>query len=483
MCMNNIQLDIYSGHQQINPSATQAIQNNYFGQIQAGPLPAADTVVVLGAGVDAANGFPVTSQIIPGIVEWLETDEGKAIDEALRRQIKHLSFRFDRFVDNAIDRLVKDLDRERETICRNVSAELAHNIHLEEGHRKMGDLIVRIFQKISDVKKGAAIDADTERLIREVTGIEPVEDTIIDFSRLNYTDTFKNIIVHILRKSMYDVSNPILRHVYKNLLDIEQLLAQYFYGFFTGKSGMVKTYLYISWMLWAYLVHEEHQVFHHRQSPTLFAEETVPSGPRPVYDQLAGVSNCQVITFNYTTLASRIAPGALHFNGILSDYVDIENKNDLCIEDLSTLDLQWFFQQRLPQEMSLEGDRIAIPVPSFMPPLKLKPVISSRYISTWYHSSESIRRAKRILVLGHDLQSSDHFFGDILRSSKESEMIWVDSDMDTMSHQLCQLLQLPYNRYTQITIDGHPARRYDNRITLVQADLKELNLSPWLEKS
>ena len=129
MCMNNIQLDIYSGHQQINPSATQAIQNNYFGQIQAGPLPAADTVVVLGAGVDAANGFPVTSQIIPGIVEWLETDEGKAIDEALRRQIKHLSFRFDRFVDNAIDRLVKDLDRERETICRNVSAELAHNVH------------------------------------------------------------------------------------------------------------------------------------------------------------------------------------------------------------------------------------------------------------------------------------------------------------------------------------------------------------------
>lgn len=52
-----------------------------------------------------------------------------------------------------------------------------------------------------------------------------------------------------------------------------------------------------------------------------------------------------------------------------------------------------------------------------------------------------------------------------------------------MSHQLCQLLQLPHNRYTQITIDGHPARRYDNRITLVQADLKELDLSPWLEKS
>ena len=85
------------------------------------------------------------------------------------------------------------------------------------------------------------------------------------------------------------------------------------------------------------------------------------------------------------------------------------------------------------------------------------------------------------MVLGHDLQSSDHFFGDILRSSRESEMIWVDQDMDTMSRQLCQILQLPEKRYTCMTVDGYPARRFDNRITLVQADLKNLNLSHWLE--
>ena len=34
---------------------------------------------------------------------------------------------------------------------------------------------------------------------------------------------------------------------------------QYFYGFFTGRQPQIKTYLYISWVLWAYLVHCEQE--------------------------------------------------------------------------------------------------------------------------------------------------------------------------------------------------------------------------------
>ena len=29
---------------------------------------------------------------------------------------------------------------------------------------------------------------------------------------------------------------------------------------------------------------------------------------------------------------------------------------------------------------------------------------------------------------------------------------------------------------------GHPARKYDNRITLVEADLNDIDLTPWLEQ-
>ena len=475
--------EIQDGRQQINPAAQTAIQNNYYGTPVVGAVShctesgtsvshCPHTLVILGAGADAAAGLPASSQLIPGIVDWLATDEGKAVDDALRKQLKRLTFRFDKFVEDAIDRLAKDLDRERDTISSHVREELEHNPNLEESHRKMGNLIVRIFQKITDVKQGAAIDEETEQLIREVTGMEPTDHTIIDFSRLNYTETFKTIITHILKSSLHDSTNPILRHVYKNLLDIEQLMAQYFYGFFTGRQGLIKTYLYISWMLWAYLVHREQ---------SLNLELNLHS--QSLYGQLRGQEETQIVTFNYSTLAAEASPTALYFNGNLTDYVDIENKNDLHIDDIHSLDLTSFFRERLPQEMSLEGERIAIPVPSFMPPLKLKPVISDRYITTWYRTSEAVRHADRILILGHSIHSADSFFCDMVRNNRHAEITLIDRDMDTECRNLCRTLQLSVNRYTTLTLQGHPARKYDNRITVVQADLSDIDLTPWLEKT
>ena len=463
--------DIHGGNNQLLPNATHAEQHiHYHNGKESGATPGIpQTLVILGAGVDATAGFPTSSRLIPGIVKWLETEEGKAVDDALRRQLKRLTFRFDKFVDDAIDRLAKDLDRERDTICRNVREELEHNPGLEDSHRKMGNLIVRIFQKITDVKNGASIDEETEELIREVTGLEPTDHTIIDFSKINYTDTFKTVITHILRTSLHDSTNPILRHVYKNLLDIEQLMAQYFYGFFTGKQGQIKTYLYISWTLWAYLVHEE-QVLRKNGNPLT-----------GLYSLFRDRENLQVVTFNYTTLAAEVSATALYFNGNLTDYVDIENKNDLHIDDIHTLDLTAFFRERLPQEMSLEGERIAIPVPSFMPPLKLKPVISDRYITTWYRTSEAIRQASHILILGHSIHTSESFFCDMVRSNRHAEITLIDRDIETVCRNLCNTLQLSVNRYTTLTVQGHTARKYDNRITVVQADLNDIDLSPWLQ--
>lgn len=172
--MAETNIDINGGHSQVNPAATQAVQNNYYGT----PVPlheeaAARTVVVLGAGVDTAAGFSNPCSLVPKITEWLETDEGKAVDSALRKHLKGLRFSYSRFVDDAIERLAHDLDRERDTICRRVSRELEENGALDEPQRKMGRLIVRLFSKITEVKAGATLDPETEELIREVTGKAP----------------------------------------------------------------------------------------------------------------------------------------------------------------------------------------------------------------------------------------------------------------------------------------------------------------------
>lgn len=469
--MAETNIDINGGHSQVNPAATQAVQNNYYGT----PVPlheeaAARMVVVLGAGVDTAAGFPNPCSLVPKITEWLETDEGKSVDAALRKLLKGLRFSYAKFVDNAIERLAHDLDRERETICSRITRELERNDHLDEGQRKMGQLIVRLFHKITEVKDGAAIDEETEELIREVTGIDPTEETIIDFSHVNYTKTFEDIVKYILQTSLHDTENPILRHVYTNLLDIGQLLAQHFYGFFTNKPSEIKTYLYIAWTLWAYIVHEEQAVAAGSQSDSV-----------PVYGQLSGREQVQVVTFNYTTLAAAASPSSIYFNGDLTHYVDVENKNDLQVDDLLSLDLPAFFADRLAGELSLEGDRLAVPIPSFMPPLKLKPVITGRYVTTWYRTAEAIHRASRIVILGHTLHGGDAFFNDMLRANRHAEIIVVGRDLATACSDVCLTLQLSPTRYTQITVQGHPARKYDNRVTVIATDLHDIDLADWLE--
>lgn len=470
--MAETNIDINGGHSQVNPAATQAVQYNYYGT----PVPlheeaAARMVVVLGAGVDTAAGFPNPCSLVPKITEWLETDEGKAVDAALRKLLKGLRFSYAKFVDNAIERLAHDLDRERETICSRVTRELEQNDRLDEGQRKMGQLIVRLFHKITEVKDGAAIDEETEELIREVTGIDPTEETIIDFSRVNYTKTFEDIVKYILQTSLHDTENPILRHVYTNLLDIGQLLAQHFYGFFTNKPSEIKTYLYIAWTLWAYIVHEEQTV----------VSDTGIEDSLPIYGHLNGKEQVQVITFNYTTLAANASSSTIYFNGNLTDYVDIENKNDLQVDDIHAIDLVRFFQDRLSEELSLEGDRLAIPIPSFMPPLKLKPVISGKYVTTWYRTAEALAHAQRILILGHSLHGGDAFFNDMLRANRKAEIIIIDRDLETACKDVCATFQQPINRYTSLMVQGHPARKYDNRITVIGTDLREIDIEEWLD--
>ena len=68
----------------------------------------------------------------------------------------------------------------------------------------------------------------------------------------------------------------------------------------------------------------------------------------------------------------------------------------------------------------------------------------------------------------------------MVRANRHAEITLIDRDIDTVSRNLCNTLQLSVGRYTTLTVQGHPARKYDNRITVVQADLNDIDLTPWL---
>lgn len=470
-------IDISGGQNQIATGPTTQQQIFYGDQFARQILRCNNaplTLVVLGAGADATLGLPTSAQLIPRIVSYLETDEGKTIDTLLRKAIGSVRFHFDKFVSQAIDGLAKDLDKNLVTICRNISDELNNNASLSPHQQKMGQLIVRLFRKIIDIKAGATIDSETEALINEVFETTVKDDTIIDFNHLNYTDTFKSLIVEILQRSMHETDNPILRHVYRNILDVEQLLSKYFYGFYTNRVSYVRDYLYISWILWSYLVSQEQQIA--QQPPT----ESPTNAPQSTLYQQLQATESPIITFNYTSLARQASPTALYFHGSLMEYVDVENQNDLIVGDLSTLNLPDFLQHRLSHEISFDPAHLSLPIPSFLPPLKLQPVLSKHYIETWYQASQLMLRATKLIIMGYSFASADAYFSDLLRTNRHLQLIIIDKDIDTVSRHLCSLLHLPQNHYTTQHIAGQERRIYDNRITLVAADLSEVNVKEWV---
>ena len=204
------------------------------------------TVVILGAGVDATDGIgmPLTNEIIPQINEFINTEEGKNIDNELRSRLPNLRFHFDKFIKDTIDRIAQDFGQETRTISRNIQQELETNDALTDNDRKMGTLIVAILAKVNSLQEGAILDKETAQLIEELFGPGIVDDeTIVDFNKLVYTDTFKTVMRQIMEQSMSQPNNVILKHVYRNLLDIEDILVKYFIGFYTGNISYIKTYI------------------------------------------------------------------------------------------------------------------------------------------------------------------------------------------------------------------------------------------------
>lgn len=96
----------------------------------------------------------------------------------------------------------------------------------------------------------------------------------------------------------------------------------------------------------------------------------------------------------------------MYFHGDLTHYVDIENKNEFTIDDIANLDILDFIKNTLTDAISFDNDRKAIPIPTFMPPLKLKPVISRQYIVTWYEIDKVLSHANRIVILGYSFTNT-----------------------------------------------------------------------------
>ena len=429
--------------------------------------------IVLGAGVDANIGMPLTGEIIPQIAEYAKTAEGLALDCQLRSVLPRLLFRFEDFVKKTLDRFADEFNREMGIIKESISLELDNNDNLTIEERRMGELIMILMDKLLSMREGTAIDDNMQNLIREVLGgeVDVVDDSLIDFSRIEFTETFKTVLRIILQKSLNNSNHPILRHVYRNILDIEQLLLKYFIGFYTGHESNMKTYIYITWMLWGYLVSKE------KQLSIDLGEDFLNL---PLYSQLRHQNEWKIISFNYTTFARQFAGNrAIYFHGCLTDYVDIETKISTNIneEEYRDIDVVNFFENNIKPNIDFTSELRHYTIPSFLPPLKLKPVIGKKFITEWYNASKAIEDSDTVIVVGYSFNASDEHSNGLLRDCQDKNIFIIDKNADVVLRSLTLALGIDPNRFTQRRIQNKQARVFNNHLTLIEANANEIDLS------
>ena len=87
--MAETDIDIYGGHSQVNPAATQAIQNNYYIRLVPERETTACTVVVPDAEVDTAAGSPTTYGLY---VQHDSVDVPSLLRKAERHVVLHAAY-------------------------------------------------------------------------------------------------------------------------------------------------------------------------------------------------------------------------------------------------------------------------------------------------------------------------------------------------------------------------------------------------------
>ena len=432
-------------------------------------------LLILGAGVDRTTGidFPLANTLLADVTRYL-AGPGKDVETALREMLPGLRFSFNSMIARAVDKIATREPHEQKAMVQRVQEAIAHLGEDQAGIRKHGELIIRLFNKLATIALESQLDADTEALIREVFPKEAEDlidsDSILDIHKLSLSDTFKTVLKKTLKLGLGSERHEVAAALGSDMLNIETLLIEKFLGFYNDKPADIRNYLYIAWALWAYLVAKQKEV--------LDAHE---AKPMPFY---AGVpSDLRAITLNYTAfLEQRLGVDqTIYFHGGLSDYVHMDTRDLLPVDDILNCDPAQFIRKVVTPNVDVSNEDLLQQrhvIPALVPPLRLKPILSHRYIELWSQASDWVKQADHVVVVGYSFNNADEHFNDILRCHPDRRIDIVVPEATTPQFvaRMEKVFGTAANQYNIVKVNGFNALKA-KKIRLIAAKAGEINLA------
>ena len=438
-----------------------------------------DKLLILGAGVDRTAGidFPLANTLLADVTRYLD-GSGKPVDEALRSMLPGLRFSFNTMIARAVDKIATREPHDQKAMVQRVQEAIAHLAPEQEHVRKHGELIIRLFNKLASIAEQSYLDKETEALIREVFPGDADDlidsDSILDIHKLSLSDTFKTVLKRTLKMGLSGEQHEVAAALGADMLNIETLLIEKFLGFYNEKPADIKNYIYISWALWAYLVAKQKEVIMAHTEGMLPFYGLLPEGLR-------------AITLNYTAFLQNHlgATQSVYFHGGLADYVRMDTRDLLPIENILDCDPAEFIQEIVMPNTDVNHDdprQQKHVIPALVPPLRLKPILSHRYIELWSQASDWVREAKHIVVVGYSFNTADEHFNDIIRShpDRRVDIIVPEANHPAFVARMEKIFGISASQYSKVRVNGIDALQA-KKVRLIAAKASDIDISKLFE--
>lgn len=436
-------------------------------------------LLILGAGVDRTSGidFPLANTLLADVTRYLD-GPGKDVEVALREMLPGLRFSFNSMIARAVDKIATREPHEQKAMVQRVQDAIAHLGPEQEAVRKHGELIIRLFNKLAMIAEESQLDEETEALIREVFPKDADElidsDSILDIHKLSLSDTFKTVLKRTLKLGLSAERHEVAAALGADMLNIETLLIEKFLGFYNDKPADIKNYIYIAWALWAYLVAMQKEVL-----------EAHGDGTLPFY---GGIPNdVRAITLNYTAFLEQSLGDAktIYFHGGLGDYVRMDTRDLLPVDDILGCDPAQFIREVVAPNVDVNHDDIRQQrhvIPALVPPLRLKPILSHRYIELWSEASDWVKEAEHVVVVGYSFNNADEHFNDILRChhDRRIDIVVPEATSPAFVARMEKVFGTAANQYNTIKVNGFSALKA-KKVRLIAAKAGEVNLAELFE--
>lgn len=422
-------------------------------------------IIIIGAGADKTKGIemPLANELITELIHFCEND-GKIISDSIKKQIQYFRFTFKHFLNKEVDVILNsEWKTDDDTLY-----ELVKNIDKNKGTQRT-KIFLSMYKKLNNIKKQNYIDDDIVKNLNDFfsdkINIEITDEWVIDLKQIGFSDAFKQFFRLILQESInlkkrselegdIELYNLILRYYF----DFESMLVESFIGFYTKKTVHIKRYLYISWMLWSY--------FCFKETKTRFSDDNVP-----FYSNIP--KDWDMITFNYTSFAAQVNKNALYFHGSLREYIRLDNRNiiNINISNFKSVEnIKCFLEHNIRQNFE---DKIFY-IPSIIPPLKIKPVLATKFLDVWSKSRELIKKSEEIIIVGYSFATADEHINDILREFKYKKITIIGPYIERLMGVLEDIYSKGPKYYSRIYIQDKEAFICDN-ITLIKSNADEID--------